>query len=167
LALKLTLDGTTHEIQIVRRKPVLQLRVDGRLVDVPDIPVAGAGRRRLMVGASACDLTIAGSPEQVFVRRAGRTHVVKSVDVMADALGGASGANDIVAPMPGTVVSVEVAEGGTVTRNQPVITIESMKLQTTLCADRDGVVAEILKQPGEQFDKDEVIARLARQDEKA
>ena len=62
--------------------------------------------------------------------------------------------------MPGAVVSVQKKPGDAVKRGEPIITIESMKLQTALPAPRDGVIASILKSEGETFEKDEVIATL-------
>jgi biotin carboxyl carrier protein len=62
--------------------------------------------------------------------------------------------------MPGTVVSIHKSAGNIISRGDALLTIESMKLQMALSAPRDGVVAEILRQEGERFDKDDIVARL-------
>ncbi|MFO1095254.1 MAG: biotin/lipoyl-containing protein [Planctomycetaceae bacterium] len=41
------------------------------------------------------------------------------------------------------VVSVAVKEGDTVRKGQPLLTIEAMKMQSTLQADRDGKIVQL------------------------
>ncbi|MBC7155867.1 MAG: acetyl-CoA carboxylase biotin carboxyl carrier protein subunit, partial [Rhodobacteraceae bacterium] len=78
---------------------------------------------------------------------------------------GAVGDDRLLAPMPGVVVSVAVKPGDAVTEGQPLLVIESMKLETTLTAPRDGVVAEIPFAAGDSFGLKAVLAQLAPQEE--
>ena len=64
----------------------------------------------------------------------------------------------LVAPMPGTVVKVLAAPGDTVAKGDPVVVIETMKMEHTIGAAGDGTVAEILVEVGRQVDIDQVIA---------
>ncbi|WP_018898099.1 biotin carboxylase N-terminal domain-containing protein [Rhizobium sp. 2MFCol3.1] len=59
--------------------------------------------------------------------------------------GGSAGHSDgaIVAPMPGRVIALMVAKGDRVTRGQPLVVIEAMKMEQTLSAPFDGVVSEM------------------------
>ena len=66
--------------------------------------------------------------------------------------------DEMHAPMPGRRLGSQEA-GDSVARGEMVVTIESMKLQTALTAPRDGVILDVLKEIGEKFDKDELIAR--------
>src|SRR4029077_3416002 len=56
----------------------------------------------------------------------------------------------IAAPMPGLVVPVGVQAGDKVTRGQKLVTMEAMKMETTLYADIDGRIGELLVRPGVQ-----------------
>ncbi len=58
---------------------------------------------------------------------------------------GSAGHSDgaIVAPMPGRVIALMVAKGDRVTRGQPLVVIEAMKMEQTLNAPFDGVVSEM------------------------
>jgi biotin carboxyl carrier protein len=47
-----------------------------------------------------------------------------------------------------------------VARGETLVTIESMKLQMTLLAPRDGRLAGVRRGVGETFDKDEIVAEL-------
>jgi propionyl-CoA carboxylase alpha chain len=64
----------------------------------------------------------------------------------------------LLAPMPGTVVSVAVEAGQTVTAGQPVLVLEAMKMQHTVRAPADGVVARIDVKTGAQVAAGEVLA---------
>ena len=65
------------------------------------------------------------------------------------------------APMPGTVVEVAVSAGDAVTAGQLLMTIESMKLQTAITAEADGVVGEVCVRAGDTFDQGDALVRLA------
>ncbi len=74
--------------------------------------------------------------DQVFVRIAGRTYALPRASK------GASKAqrDELRADMPGTVVAVHVAPGQRVAAGDPLVTVESMKLQVVVAADRDAIV---------------------------
>lgn len=64
------------------------------------------------------------------------------------------------APMPGSIVRLDVAEGDAVVAGQPLLTMESMKMETTLTAPREGTVAELHYAVGQSFDRDSVLLTL-------
>jgi propionyl-CoA carboxylase alpha chain len=64
----------------------------------------------------------------------------------------------LLAPMPGTVVSVAVGPGQRVAAGQPVLVLEAMKMQHTVSAPHAGTVAEIDVKPGAQVAAGEVLA---------
>jgi propionyl-CoA carboxylase alpha chain len=64
----------------------------------------------------------------------------------------------LLAPMPGTVVSVAVEVGAAVEAGQPVLVLEAMKMQHTVSAPYAGVVTQIDVTPGTQVASGEVLA---------
>ena len=64
----------------------------------------------------------------------------------------------LLAPMPGTVVSVAVEQGQQVEAGQPVLVLEAMKMQHTVRAPGPGTVTEIDVKPGAQVASGEVLA---------
>ncbi|MBZ9870754.1 pyruvate carboxylase [Mesorhizobium sp. BR1-1-9] len=63
------------------------------------------------------------------------------------------------APMPGVVSALAVAAGQAVKAGDVLLSIEAMKMETALHAERDGTVAEVLVRAGDQIDaKDLLIA---------
>jgi len=69
----------------------------------------------------------------------------------------------LLAPMPGSVLRVGAAEGDTVTAGQPLIWLEAMKMEHTVTAPSDGVLAELNVAPGQQVDVGAVVARVDTQ----
>jgi pyruvate carboxylase len=68
----------------------------------------------------------------------------------------------VAAPMPGLVVTVGVVAGDKVRKGQKLITMEAMKMETTLYAELNGRVAELLVKPGTQVETGELLLRLER-----
>lgn len=60
------------------------------------------------------------------------------------------GRNTVAAPMPGVVLSIEVAPGAVVTRGQLLLVLEAMKMKNDIRAERDGVIASVSVAPGDQ-----------------
>ncbi|MCB1381773.1 MAG: acetyl/propionyl/methylcrotonyl-CoA carboxylase subunit alpha [Notoacmeibacter sp.] len=71
----------------------------------------------------------------------------------------AAGADRLTAPMPGLVKLVNVEAGATVTKGQPLLVLEAMKMEHTIAAPHDGVVAEIASQ-GAQVTDGTVLVRF-------
>jgi pyruvate carboxylase len=58
------------------------------------------------------------------------------------------------------VSSLSVGVGAKVAKGDKILTLEAMKMQTTLYAPADGVIDEILAQAGEAVDTGDLIVRL-------
>jgi pyruvate carboxylase len=64
------------------------------------------------------------------------------------------------APMPGLVVNVTVAPEEEVAKGQKLFTLEAMKMETTVYAERAGRVAEVLVRAGTQVEAGELLLRF-------
>jgi pyruvate carboxylase len=64
------------------------------------------------------------------------------------------------APMPGVVASVAVTAGQAVKQGDMLLTIEAMKMETGLHADRDGTVKAIHVTPGTQIDAKDLLVEI-------
>jgi 3-methylcrotonyl-CoA carboxylase alpha subunit len=74
--------------------------------------------------------------------------------------GGSAATGAILAPMPGRVIVVEVAAGDKVKKGQKLLTLEAMKMEHTLIAPFDGVVAELNTAAGAQVQVEALLARI-------
>ncbi|MDT5321662.1 MAG: propionyl-CoA carboxylase alpha chain [Mycobacterium sp.] len=66
----------------------------------------------------------------------------------------------LVAPMPGNVIRLGAAVGDTVTTGQPLVWLEAMKMEHTITAPADGVLAELNVNTGQQVEVGAVLARV-------
>ncbi|MDW3222299.1 MAG: biotin carboxylase N-terminal domain-containing protein [Paracoccaceae bacterium] len=83
--------------------------------------------------------------------------VVDPLDRDANAAGDG---NLIEAPMPGLVKSMEAVVGQSVTKGDRLAVLEAMKMEHALLAARDGTVAEIMAQPGDQVEAGAALIQL-------
>jgi biotin carboxyl carrier protein len=67
------------------------------------------------------------------------------------------GSGEIRALMPGRIRRVEVKNGERVASKQPLVVMESMKMETTLAAPRDGVVVEVKCTVGQTVEMGELL----------
>jgi acetyl-CoA carboxylase carboxyltransferase component len=67
----------------------------------------------------------------------------------------------VEAPMQGTIVSVEVRPGDTVTAGQQLLVIESMKMEHVIASEASGEVTEIAVAPGDTVNPGDVLIRLS------
>jgi len=65
--------------------------------------------------------------------------------------------NQVGAPMPGTIATVPVHAGQKVARGDVLLTLEAMKMETTVRAERDGIIEEIVAKPGLQVDAKDLL----------
>ena len=72
----------------------------------------------------------------------------------------AGNAKHVAAPMPGAVVAVVVAPGEEVAAGQKLLTLEAMKMETTLHAPAAGKVAEVLVRPGTPVEGGDLVIRF-------
>ncbi len=75
----------------------------------------------------------------------------------------ASGESRVLAPMPGLVRLVSVAEGATVAKGDPLVTMEAMKMELSLKAPRDGAVRTVTVAAGDQVAEGALLIELEEQ----
>jgi 3-methylcrotonyl-CoA carboxylase alpha subunit len=130
----------------------------------------GAGPLRMAASGADIDLHFAGQRVAVQVVRSGETaHVftpqgatqIGVLDTLAHAGETQAEGGRLSAPMPGKVVSFAVQAGDTVTRGQVLAVMEAMKMEHSITAPADGVVAELLYTPGDQVAEGAELLKLS------
>ena len=97
-----------------------------------------------------------GRHVSVFAGRAYHFTQRDALDRRVDLVGGAL----TLSPMPGLVKVIFVHAGQAVVAGDRLAVLEAMKMEHTLTAGRDGVVAEVLVMPGAQVEADAALIRL-------
>ncbi|BEI33503.1 acetyl-CoA carboxylase biotin carboxylase subunit [Polynucleobacter sp. HIN5] len=68
----------------------------------------------------------------------------------------------LLSPMPGLLTKLHVAKGEKVTAGQKLVVIEAMKMENTLFAAQDGIVADICASEGSSLAVDQIIIQFAK-----
>ncbi|MVA96602.1 pyruvate carboxylase [Nitratireductor sp. CAU 1489] len=69
----------------------------------------------------------------------------------------------VAAPMPGVVSTLAVSAGQSIKAGDVLLSIEAMKMETALHAERDGVIAEVLVAAGDQIDAKDLLVTYDEQ----
>ena len=98
----------------------------------------------------------------IYVHYDGEVFALKAAQEDFGDVGGGEEKSDgrMSASMPGKVIKILVSAGDGVSKGQPVLILESMKMETTQEAPFDGKVVEVNSGPGQQVDAGDVIVRL-------
>ncbi|MDB5962354.1 MAG: 3-methylcrotonyl-CoA carboxylase, partial [Massilia sp.] len=117
--------------------PLTLNRVDGAELSVTlgETSVHGAVRR---------------DGEQFHVFSGGRHFVLHYADPLAHAGEAEAAGGRLTAPMPGKVVALLVKNGQAVSKGEPLVIMEAMKMEHTIAAPGDGTVEELLYAVGDQ-----------------
>lgn len=150
-------DGARHRAQ--HEPDSDRVRVDDAIVCVrPD----GDGRFVASLQGRSERLHAVADGDRVWVHWRGRAFALERLDPTRGASAGSSAesAGTARAPMPGVVVSLLVERGRPVAEGDALLVIESMKLQTTVCAAVAGSVADLPFAVGQTFQRGAVLARI-------
>lgn len=128
-----------------------------------------AGRVHAVAPSAAEDAVVAGGPVEYWVHADGGAHRLRVVSRRDAAARSRAAAHrepgavdpdpDLLAPLPGTVVAVHIADGDTVEAGARLVTIEAMKMEHTVTAPHAGTV-RLRTSAGAQVARDAVVATL-------
>jgi 3-methylcrotonyl-CoA carboxylase alpha subunit len=118
---------------------------------------------------AALDISLGAQRSEVFLYRNGAVaHVFTArgatqiivIDALAHAGETQHEGGRLTAPMPGKVVSFAVKAGDTVKKGQALAVMDAMKMEHTIAAPADGMVAELMFAPGDQVAEGAELLRL-------
>ncbi|MGI5504874.1 acetyl/propionyl/methylcrotonyl-CoA carboxylase subunit alpha [Lentzea sp. CA-135723] len=91
--------------------------------------------------------------------------LVEAEFLVGAAEGAQASGGPVKSPMPGTVLVVRARQGDEVTAGQALFVVEAMKMEHTVTAPVDGVLAEVHVQAGQQVRLDQVLALVVSHEE--
>jgi 3-methylcrotonyl-CoA carboxylase alpha subunit len=141
-----------------RHDGALQLEVAGEVGVFSFAPVTQGIDVRFADQRQIVNVYTHGAVAHVFTAQ-GAAEII-AVDALAHAGDAQSEGGRLTAPMPGKVVSFAVKTGDKVTKGQPLAVMDAMKMEHTIAAPADGVVAELLYAPGDQVPEGAELLKL-------
>jgi biotin carboxyl carrier protein len=141
-------NGRPHEVEVVERLGELHVTVDGARLDLQYEEVDALGQVLLLDGRRSFGASIEGDGARVSAVIAGHLYAVEIEDEREHAAHAAAreaskGGGPVQSVMPGVVVKLLVAPGDQVSRGQPLLILEAMKMQNEIAAPADGRVLEV------------------------
>ncbi len=126
-----------------------------------------SGVARLANGRTTIPVVIEGSGAEWFVTLRGRRipvtvrtwreRMLAEAEVASQAAGGPT---EVKATLPGLVVAVEVEEGSEVAQDQPLLTLEAMKMQNEVRAPRAGRIVAVAVSAGQAVATGQLLIRI-------
>lgn len=118
--------------------------------------------RTLLVDGGSYDVGIVPDDEGFEVHVAGYPHQVGVVDPRRKALraGGGAAGGVIKTQMPGRIVRLLVEPGDEVTKGEPLLVVEAMKMENEIKAPRDGIVKRFAVGEGDLVEAKSVLVEL-------
>ena len=92
------------------------------------------------------------------------TPLAQLIKEMGLSLGNVSVEDEILAPMPGIILEVNVTEGNEVKKGDYLCVLEAMKMENALTAPRDGVIKSVNIAKGETVDKGKLLIEFQKND---
>ena len=138
----------------------LRVTVDGQSYDVTvELDDAGAAPAPVIAAPAAAPATPAPAPAATAAPTPASAPTPAPSAAPA-AASGPAGPGDVPSPLAGRVTAVVVAAGQDVKEGDHLLTLEAMKMQTTLYAPASGVVEELLAGVGDAVDGGDLLVRL-------
>lgn len=142
-----TADGFEHPVEIVEKSQKhLLIRMGTKLYRLNNTEVSG---------------------DQVSFMLSGTTYQATVKDeqqLLLEKMGFASEKQDLqgqlLAPMPGRILSLPVAEGELIEAGQPVMILEAMKMENELKAPIAGIVTALFVKEGQNVEKNQKLAEI-------
>ena len=128
------------------------------------VTASGGTTYRVTTGGLRFDANIVEHGQSISVFCNGRSFTFDLPDSLAGADSDQAGGDAIIAPMPGVVKVVSATVGAAVQMGDPLLVLEAMKMEHTLVAPRDGVVAEILTSVDDQVTDGTLLLALEPED---
>jgi 3-methylcrotonyl-CoA carboxylase alpha subunit len=151
--------GQPHKAQLTyQHEGSLQLALEGQPVSLHIEPAADG--LLVTLNGQRTHLQVYRLGEQLHLFSADGATQITVIDLLAHAGVAQQEVGRLTAPMPGKVVSFAVQAGDKVSRGQALAIMEAMKMEHTIAAPADGVVAEILYAPGDQVPEGAELLRL-------
>lgn len=156
------IDGTDYRLELAREGPGWKCRLNGREVAL-DAVLTRANVLSVVIEGTAYEVKRELTPVDLHfwvgsARYAAEVRDPRSLRSRRQAAGATHGVAKLVAPMPGKVVRLLVAEKSQVQAGQGVLVVEAMKMQNELKSPKKGVVQRIVAAPGAAVNAGDVLA---------
>ena len=134
---KITLNGRTYEVEVEAGKAML---LDEYEAIVPAVPVTASPAATPVAPAAAAPVPVVSAPSAPVITGAG---------------------DAVTAPMPGTILKINVTTGQLVKEGDVLMILEAMKMENEITAAKNGTVTQVIVSKGATVDTGAPLVILA------
>ncbi|QQO35647.1 hypothetical protein JJC00_08735 [Bradyrhizobium diazoefficiens] len=155
-------DGVEYQLWLSRCREDYRLCLHDRVIAPVAFSHRGDGCGVVIIAGESQPVRFAIDGDTVHVHINGETRSLHYRDPLRTLARSKQETSQAVAraPMPGVVIVTRVSPGQAVSVGTPLMTIESMKLETIIRSPQDGIVDRIHFKQGESFEQDAVLVTL-------
>jgi biotin carboxyl carrier protein len=145
---EVVINGNTHRVELTKGEKTWVCKVDDSMMEV-DAAFTARDVISILLGGKAYEVkrerSLSGETHMIVgsARYSSEVQDPRSLKTRRAKAGTEEGPQKLIAPMPGKIVRILVAEKGEVEAGQGVIVVEAMKMQTELKSPKKGIVAKL------------------------
>jgi len=165
MKLKIELAARTRTLEFARDGRRLTAMLDGRALEADALEV-GPGIYSILIDGASFEAQVESAADGLTVAIGGLRIPLRVLDPRQwqgrrSGSVEAEGRQQIVAPMPGKVVRILVAQGEKVDSGQGILVVEAMKMQNEIRSPKTGMVERLAVTEGQAVNAGEVVAVVA------
>ena len=145
---EVVINGNTHRVELTKGEKTWVCKVDDSMMEV-DAAFTARDVISILLGGKAYEVkrerSLSGETHMIVgsARNSSEVQDPRSLKTRRAKAGTEEGPQKLIAPMPGKIVRILVAEKGEVEAGQGVIVVEAMKMQNELKSPKKGIVAKL------------------------
>lgn len=158
------IEGVLYDVAIEYRSERFFACINGKQYEISHQPLGGS-RALLFIGHESLEVDVhragGNGHRLIFMKGMEIPATVEDYSVAqmrkAANISHATAESALHAPMPGLIVKVHAAPGDQITKGQPLLVIEAMKMENIIKAKHDGIVKTINVTAGKSVEKGDIL----------
>jgi biotin carboxyl carrier protein len=112
----------------------------------------------VIIEKSGNQLVLSIDGEEIKVSRS--SHVDRVLEKLGMSANSSTAISDIKAPMPGTILSIDIKDGDSVNKGETILILEAMKMENVIKSPGDGVIKFVSVSVGDNVEKNQLLISL-------
>jgi biotin carboxyl carrier protein len=154
------------EFEVIEKDGVLEIS-DGKLTNLVDLKRVGSDHYSLIIDNQSSVIEARLSDGEIRVVINQNEYIVPVLSerkkIEAEILGETENVDtkgEILAPMPGLILKIEVEKGQAIQPGQPLVIMEAMKMENEIRSQIEGKIREVLIKENQKVEKNDLLIRI-------
>jgi len=156
------------EFEVIEKDGVLEIS-DGKRTKIVDLKQLDNNHFSLIIDNQSSLIEARRGDREIRVVINQNEYIVPVLSerkkIEAEILGGTENVDtkrEILAPMPGLILKIEVEEGQAIQAGQPLVIMEAMKMENEIRSQIEGKIQEVLIKENQKVEKNDLLLKIQR-----